>query len=372
MDHQPGRLGVVADSAVFTSVRTLTSEGYRLVAASPGVTAEERTELRRSSPSHNSLCNDRVDAAAFSAYRLSSGRYCVAHSCSAGAEHTGRGGSRVYTRIAVLDDAAMEAFACDPARVYAALSFASDGVELSLPPELEPVTLDPSVPALGASGGGVDGRPDPCHVARLVTIFLRPRQAVVVAPEAPIATFAAAMAAIPAEHRRTVSCSVGLRFAASREITVTVVPGDEGATRRAIRGHAIEWLDLRDEKAFEGGEHANWARLVQTWIRGGRHRELAAVTDAVDEPLTAGAVFRLASLCDLLDRVQGAPPEASAEFSDELALLGVRTNAERVLADAVAAAVAKNAPVDTQPTDAPTDDADAVGSLVIDDSSIER
>ena len=47
---------VCCDQAIFTSVRTPMGEGYRIIAASKGLTAEERKALTKLSPSHDSLC----------------------------------------------------------------------------------------------------------------------------------------------------------------------------------------------------------------------------------------------------------------------------------------------------------------------------
>ncbi len=102
------RHSLYCDQAIFTSVRTAMGEGYRIIAASPGLRTDEKQAVTRNSPSHEGLCaSQQTDAydgwpiAAASIYKLTSGRLCVALSCSAGAEHTGRGGQRIYTHSVV-------------------------------------------------------------------------------------------------------------------------------------------------------------------------------------------------------------------------------------------------------------------------------
>ncbi len=101
---------LTCDQAIFTSIRTPMGEGYRIVAASRGLRANEKQVITRFSPSHGGLCApDHVEpdkttgviGVAF--YRLPTNRLCVALTCSAGAEHTGRGGQRVYTHNVVFD-----------------------------------------------------------------------------------------------------------------------------------------------------------------------------------------------------------------------------------------------------------------------------
>ncbi|MBU0718028.1 MAG: hypothetical protein KJ749_07255, partial [Planctomycetes bacterium] len=101
---------IKCDCAIFTSVRTSMGEGYRIIAASRGLRPDEKQVITRNSPSHNGTCappssadaeTPTVVGAAF--YPLPPGRLCVALSTHAGAEHTGRGGPRVYTYNVVFD-----------------------------------------------------------------------------------------------------------------------------------------------------------------------------------------------------------------------------------------------------------------------------
>ena len=100
---------LTCDHAIFTSIRTPMGEGYRIVSASRGLRGDEKQAITRFSPSHEGLCiaekptTDVAGAEGVAFYPLPSGRLCVAASCRAGAEHTGRGGQRVYTYNVVFD-----------------------------------------------------------------------------------------------------------------------------------------------------------------------------------------------------------------------------------------------------------------------------
>ena len=136
------------DHAVFTSNRSISGQGYRVVAWSPGITAEEQQHLAKSSPSHNSMCDASDSAVALSFYSLGSGRHCVARTTHAGREHSGRGGKRVLTQSFVLTSEQLARFQCNPFSVLRALERAKGFVaDHRLPRTLQAVR--PSL-ALGA------------------------------------------------------------------------------------------------------------------------------------------------------------------------------------------------------------------------------
>ena len=135
-EKAPAALG--AEHAVFTSIRSPLGEGYRLIASSAGISAEEKKEIIRRSPSHGSLCESASSSRALSSYSLASGRQVVAISCFAGREHTGRGGHRVYTNITVLDGPQFRHFNWDPILVQTAVVDA-----LGEEPNLKPPAMLP-------------------------------------------------------------------------------------------------------------------------------------------------------------------------------------------------------------------------------------
>ena len=70
--------GVVqVERAVFTSMRSPMGEGYRIVAASNGICADERREILRCAPSHGSLCDSSPGATGLASFGLDNGRRCI-------------------------------------------------------------------------------------------------------------------------------------------------------------------------------------------------------------------------------------------------------------------------------------------------------
>ena len=58
------------EQAIFTSKRTATACGYRIVAASAGLKAAEKRVISARSPSHGGLIHDGADACGLSFYHL--------------------------------------------------------------------------------------------------------------------------------------------------------------------------------------------------------------------------------------------------------------------------------------------------------------
>lgn len=135
------------DQAIFTSVRTPMGEGYRIIAASRGLRPGERQTITRYSPSHDALCGSTVgnDASVagirgFAFYPLPGGRLCVAFSSYAGAEHTGRGGKRIYTHNLIFEKQDFPRCAYNPFTVLRAMIEAQ-----GTSPQLKPPTTLPEL-----------------------------------------------------------------------------------------------------------------------------------------------------------------------------------------------------------------------------------
>ncbi|MEW6253059.1 MAG: hypothetical protein AB1716_20665, partial [Planctomycetota bacterium] len=92
-----GGHGELLDQAVFTSLRSRVARGYRIVAASAGLSEDERRELVQRAPSHGNLLDSSAAAAACAGWLLRSGRYCLLSVGHDGPEPSGRGGLRVVT-----------------------------------------------------------------------------------------------------------------------------------------------------------------------------------------------------------------------------------------------------------------------------------
>ncbi len=320
MDYRPnlsesrtvaaGETLVQAEQAVFTSVRSPTGEGYRIIAASNGVRAEEKVEITRRSPSHGSLDDESAAAFGLSSYRLESGRYCVASSRYAGTEHTARGGGRVYTHIAVLDEDSFVRFLCNPFRISAAVEAQSDGNPLLKPAtELEPLHLSFGWPSgVEAVNDPADAGMDPGFdgIRRLVTSLMERKRLVVVAERNRLALLEWSLLCLPMFIRKRVAVSVGLNFSPSREFDVTVLPARDVGTNRAIRGHQTEWLDLGAPATDADHSEDPWLQLLGEWWKARRFSEIRSLSSRLSLPVDRSALGRIAHLCWELDRIDEA------------------------------------------------------------------
>ncbi|MCP4248680.1 MAG: hypothetical protein GY778_16670, partial [bacterium] len=140
--HRVEARTVRCEQAIFTSIRGPAGSGYRLVAASDGLGRDERQQIATRSPSHDALCDPRPDATALSFYSLDSGRLCLAHSCYAGLEGTGRGGWRTYTRAVVTDVPGFARFGYNPFEMARSLVDSGQAeADLTPPPALPALKL---------------------------------------------------------------------------------------------------------------------------------------------------------------------------------------------------------------------------------------
>src|SRR5258707_8223941 len=109
------------EQAIFTSAQTDRLRGYQLVAASPGISADEARDLATWGPSHGSLCSAGDEGSSVNYHPLASGRWCVAESIAAGEEYSGRGGPCVATHSFIIASEDLARFANNPFAVLRAV-----------------------------------------------------------------------------------------------------------------------------------------------------------------------------------------------------------------------------------------------------------
>lgn len=335
----PPHGAILVDHAVFTSIRTPTGEGYRIVAATAGVKTEEKTEITRRSPSHGGLGATGPAARGLSCYPLPTGRYAVAWSCHAGKEHTARGGDRVYTHVAILPAEDYARFGCDPFRVHDLIARAvGDALVLKPPPRLDPLPLpaprvaaDPSAAALPLPD--VEARDmdiDPILLA--ANALLTHSNLVLLGADRPWTLFAGLIAATPRFARAGLSASVGLLFSPSRQFALCLVDADHGETRRSVLGQPITLIEAGKLPALTAGPYSDWLAHVRGRLAAGRSGDLAALTQRMVEPLNGPALAHVAELCDAADRVAAAPLPALLELAGRLSARRAESNLEQTLA----------------------------------------
>jgi len=90
------------EQAIFTSLRSRKSQGYHLVARSPGVDEQVARSLCTWGPSHASLLADRPEAESLNFHALTGDWYAISRTIYGGPEYSGRGGLQVFTQFLLL------------------------------------------------------------------------------------------------------------------------------------------------------------------------------------------------------------------------------------------------------------------------------
>jgi hypothetical protein len=251
------------DQAVFTSARTPMGEGYRIIAATAGLTAAERTEITKRSPSHGGLCSSSAEATAVASYPLPSGRICAACSCTAGQEQSGRGGLRVYTRALVFERDALAACAHNPFDVFRAMQAAglaapNPAADKNLRPlelTVDPAPYDPAAAAVVEQVGVV-------WLSHLVHAALTGQRLILVGDSDGRGLIETALLGLPAALRADVSVACGLKFSIGRALGLNGITGDTAATERIIRGHELELLRPCADAMPPPRPYGEWVRMV--------------------------------------------------------------------------------------------------------------
>ncbi|MEW6199188.1 MAG: hypothetical protein AB1601_11085 [Planctomycetota bacterium] len=316
---------VRCEHGVFTSVRSPTGTGYRLIAASAGMTADEKREIVACAPSNGSLCDSSAGATALVSFRLSSGRQCLLFSRHAGPEPTGRGGLRVETHVLVLDAAVYRQFGCDPQRVRAARDAAPVPPAPTRQSTIPPLVLPGSV--VGHSTVGAECRVDPVdHVAaeRLASILaavLGGSRLVGVVPE-PHAALAVLLSGVPAMARARLSLSCGLSFAPARAFALVLVKGLAADKRGLAEEHGfsvVTWETLAPPTA---SPLSGWLHLArECWITG-RMAELDALSAELTDTAAPEALAQVATLWADAEHLDRATPDEAAAIERRHATAG--------------------------------------------------
>lgn len=300
------------DQAIFTSIRTPTGEGYRIIAASPGIRAEEKAEITRRSPSHDSLTGSAgEDPVGFSSYRLGSGRRVVAYHCHAGTEHTARGGARVYTRMLVVKPDDFRSCESDALRLYTALAVATEREGPLLKPQLgyPPLSVDLSNYERNRFALGATGAMD--WVWALADAMLTGRRVVLVGAPQPESLLQWAMLAIPRAVRERVEASAGVQFSASRRLQFVLLPQIDTRTRQLIASHGYEvWPGDAAPPALSQA-HDAWFQLLARWWRARQRDQIVELTTDICADTSPSALNRVAAICEDLDRL---PADSPAEI----------------------------------------------------------
>jgi GTPase-associated protein 1, N-terminal domain type 2 len=286
---------IAVEQAIFTSLRTAMGSGYQIVCASPGLSSDEKREITRAAPSHGAL-TDRTDAAsAVASFVLSSGRRCLLFSQNAGAEHTGRGGYRVFTYALVMDMEGYCAFWCDPLRVWDAAQGLIEAAIMGMPQKLDVAQLFPS--------GEISSLADVIRIDKQAAKRLQPivndvmngQRLVVLGTPSSETMLAAVIWSLPLGLRAELSFSAGLRYSSARAFDLTLTEGSETEVERMGQDRGLRFFEW--DKASPADDHWNgWLWFARAlWLRG-RFMELDrfAVWDSDLPSIVLDRVARMA------------------------------------------------------------------------------
>jgi hypothetical protein len=323
---------VAVDQAVFTSVRSPTGEGYRIIAASPGVRVDEKSEITRRAPSHGSLCSDAENATGLLAYPLASGRFAIAFCCHAGKEHTNRGGQRVYTHFAVMSSEQYARFAFDAARVSCALREAvGEQLVLKQLPTLPQINLGVSrMRPVRPDAGMLDA------TALVASAVFGNKVTLAIQDSDPRTGLEVLLAWLPAATRRKLAVSAGIKFSPSRQLLVSFLLRDNGEGQRALRGQPVNAIDCAKASASPraASPYDPWFDFVRCCVQRNRMNDLAWITAAIDEAAPADRLTRIATIFGDLESVAGADEQALNRFSSKWMAFDAKTSPEsNLLAD---------------------------------------
>jgi len=241
---------LVCDQAIFTSIRTPMGEGYRIIANSKGLGPKDKQAITQRSPSHDGICapekNDTVEAyapLAVSFYQLPSGQLCVAISCFAGAEHTGRGGQRIYTHCAVFPTDNFAACAFNPFNIAQAMVDADlTTPTLKPPPLLDTLSLQVSTMPTTLDDSCAAALNDNSTYLLAIDRLLHEKAVIVNMDNDWLVATEAIMMSLPGPMRKHISFGSGLRYSTGRHFELNMLADDTGLSKARSAGQPLEYL----------------------------------------------------------------------------------------------------------------------------------
>ncbi len=300
--------------AIFTSIRTPMGEGYRIIAATRGLRADEKQSITRRSPSHDALCPLKPDGSTDSAapratafYSLPSGRLCVAFSRFAGDEQSGRGGLRVYTHNLIFDEAEFATCGYNPfAILRTAFEAGLSNPELSPPAVLPELHLEISDAASSVPSTHLADVLPPAW-RRHVLEALLDEKSLVVDAECDFARIAESLIlGIPGPLRKTISFGTGMRFSVARCHRLSLVHDDPQKTKKRLAGRPVEYVNPDTDPP--GPQTASaWVSFVERHWDTGDTVGLARRTSRPFADTRATARERFGKAYQAIDAIPQAP-----------------------------------------------------------------
>jgi hypothetical protein len=232
---------VRVEQAVFTSVRTRKSQGYHLIAASPGVNDQLARIITTWGPSHASLLSEDPDAQSYNFHPLSDELFAVSRTAYGGPEYSGRGGLQVFTHYLIVHTEHLQAYQEDPlalartAQSLGLLRFQPIGREdlpvLELP---DHSLVKPSRPATEV----LAILPDLIRTLRLK------HRVAIIGLDDPLPTLSKLLQDTPREERLAISFSTGLRLSVARSFRVHFARYADAAFYAQLSTQRIDYVTV--------------------------------------------------------------------------------------------------------------------------------
>ncbi len=303
------------------------------MAWSAGLRPEERQELTRRAPSHDSLTaapakartgtRTLAAAAGTSAPPVASpsaaaedsphgiiqfhlqvsGRAGWGFTRVAGVEHTRRGGGRVWTDFLVCDAAEASAHGLHINEIRAALAAAP---ELKQPLGGSPLPRV-GIARVGSGSPAARGARAISAAAATASLLLADQACVIAAGTDAPELLEDALRMIPASLRAGIDVCAGFRFSPSRGVKVTITDRIDQDTMRATRGQGVVCVDLEKQMPQATGPMVPWLTLMSRWWSEERGADATELADRLGAGWTAEEIVRVASLCEAIDRGEERP-----------------------------------------------------------------
>jgi hypothetical protein len=181
------------------------------------------------------------EAAAF--YGLPSGRLCVACSCFAGAEHTGRGGMRVYTHCVVFNEKEFERCAFNAFNVVRAMVTAGlTSATLKPANPLPELQLNVNTSPAGLAALGLHSTLDAACRCHVLQGLLDERSMIIDIEDAWLESMEVLLLGLPGPMRSDLSFSAGERFSLGHGHRLCVTHDETEQTKARVAGQPIEFI----------------------------------------------------------------------------------------------------------------------------------
>jgi hypothetical protein len=227
------------EQAVFTSTRSRKSQGYHVVAASPGVDENISRKLALWGPSHAALLSDTADAESFNFHSLNDELYAVSRTVHGGPEYSRRGGLEVFTHFLLVQTEQLQGYGNDP--LHFALTAQALGylrfqpcVDDKLPTVELPDHSLVKTPRLNGNAS--------VPLPEIMRILGQHSRVAVLGASDPIAVLSLILQQLPVDERLSLSFSTGLRPSLDRSFRLHFAGQPDSSLKTLLASHGIDYV----------------------------------------------------------------------------------------------------------------------------------